>query len=556
MGRRPRYTLPVMKIALAQVNPLVGDVEANASLVRETISRAGSLGAGLVVFPEMVICGYPPRDLLERPALVDRSEEAVRDLARATADGPAALVGHPARNEADSLKPLLNAVSLLSGGRVRSRYIKRLLPSYDVFDEDRWFAPGDRPGIFELDGRSLGIAVCEDIWNHGGHVPRPLYAEDPLEDLAGASVSVIINPSASPFVLGKPALREKMLADVARSVGAGVLFVNQVGGNDELVFDGGSLAVDAGGRTRARGPLFETSLLEVTLDEEGGLAGDVSSWPPGREETLRLAIVTGLRDYVHKCGFQDVVIGLSGGIDSALVACLAVDALGAGHVTAVAMPSRFSSSGSLSDARDLAGRLGIRLEEIPIEPAFTALLGMLARHLDGAGSGLAVENLQARIRGTLLMALSNAHGSLVLATGNKSELAVGYCTLYGDMVGALAPIGDILKTDVYALARHLNGEREIIPAAIIDKPPSAELRPDQTDQDTLPPYGELDPVLRQILEQEPAPGAGASGDAQQQVMAMVRAAEHKRLQAPIVLKVSSRAFGPGRRYPVAQGFRQ
>ncbi len=545
-----------MRIALAQVNPLVGDVAANASLVRETISRAGSLGADLVVFPEMVICGYPPRDLLERPALVERSEEAVRDLARATADGPAALVGHPARNEADSLKPLLNAVSLLAGGRVRSRAVKRLLPSYDVFDEDRWFAPGDRPGILELDGRSLGIAVCEDIWNHSMLVQRPLYAVDPLEDLAAAGVRVIVNPSASPFVVDKPALREAMLADVARSVGAGVLFVNQVGGNDELVFDGGSLAVDARGRTRARAPLFETSLLVVEMDGEGGLAGDASPWPEGREEMLRRAIVTGLGDYVRKCGFGDVVIGLSGGIDSALVACLAAEALGPKHVTAVAMPSRFSSSGSVSDARDLAGRLGIRIEEISIEPAFAALLEMLAPHLEGAGSGLAVENLQARIRGTLLMALSNRHGSLVLATGNKSELAVGYCTLYGDMVGALAPIGDILKTDVYALARHLNSDAEIIPAAIIGKPPSAELRPGQTDQDSLPPYDDLDSILRQILEQGPAPGPDVAAGTQQQVMAMVRAAEHKRLQAPIVLKVSSRAFGPGRRYPVAQGFRE
>ncbi|MBW2260372.1 MAG: NAD+ synthase [Deltaproteobacteria bacterium] len=545
-----------MKIALAQVNPLVGDVAGNASLVRETIARAGGRGARLVIFPEMVVCGYPPRDLLERPALVERSEEAVRDLARATANGPAALVGHPARNEVDGQKPFLNAVSLLAGGRVQSRYVKRLLPSYDVFDEDRWFAAGDRPGIIDLEGRALGIAVCEDIWNHGTHVPRPLYAQDPLEDLAGAKISVILNPSASPFALGKPALREKMLADVARSVGSGVLFVNQVGGNDELVFDGGSLAVDAQGRTRARGPLFETSLLEVTLDEDGGLGGEASEWPQRREEMLRLAIVTGLRDYVRKCGFEDVVIGLSGGIDSALVACLAVDALGSRHLTAAAMPSRFSSQGSLTDARDLAGRLGIRLEEISIEPAFEAMLEMLAPHLEGSGSGLAQENLQARIRGTMLMALSNRHGSLVLATGNKSELAVGYCTLYGDMVGALAPIGDILKTDVYTLARHLNRGEEIIPSAIIDKAPSAELRPDQTDQDALPPYDELDLVLRQVLEQEPPQGADVSRDTQERVRAMVRAAEHKRLQAPIVLKVSSRAFGPGRRYPVAQGFRQ
>lgn len=542
-----------MKIALAQVNPLVGDVAGNAALVGETIARAGGRGARLVVFPEMVLCGYPPRDLLERPALVERCEEAVQDLTRATADGPAALVGHPARNEADGQKPLLNATSLIAGGRVRSRYAKRLLPSYDVFDEDRWFAAGDRPGILDLEGRSMGIALCEDIWNHSRHLPRPMYATDPLQDLSAAGIGLILNPSASPYSPGKPGFREKMLADVARSVGAAVLFVNQVGGNDELVFDGGSLAVDASGRTRASGPLFEPALLEVTLDEDGALVGEESSWPRFREEELRLAIVTGIRDYVLKCGFGNVVIGLSGGIDSALVACLAVDALGSEHVTAVAMPSRYSSQGSLVDARDLAGKLGIRLEEISIEPAFASLLETLAPHLEG-GSGLAEENLQARIRGTMLMALSNRHGSLVLATGNKSELAVGYCTLHGDMVGALAPIGDVLKSDVYALARHVNREKEIIPEAIIDKPPSAELRPDQTDQDTLPPYDELDRVLRQDLEQEPQRGGNVSRAASEKIRAMVRAAEHKRLQAPIVLKVSSRAFGPGRRYPVAQGF--
>jgi NAD+ synthetase len=545
-----------MKIALAQVNPLVGDVAGNAALVGETIERAQRGGCGLVVFPEMVVCGYPPRDLLERSALVERSEEAVRDLARTTRGGCAALVGHPARNASGSRKPLLNAVTLLAGGGVRARYVKRLLPSYDVFDEDRWFAPGDSPGILDLDGLRLGVAVCEDVWNHSGHLPRPLYADDPLEDLAGAGVGVILNPSASPFTRDKPALREQMLSQVARSVGAGVLFVNQVGGNDELVFDGGSLAVDATGRTCARGPLFEPSIVEVELDGRGTLDGETTGWPGGREEILRRAIVTGLRDYVHKCGFSDVVLGLSGGIDSALVACLAVDALGSDHVTAVAMPSRFSSRGSLADARQLAARLGIRLEEISIEPAFEALLGMLAPHLEGPGAGLAEENLQARIRGTLLMALSNSHGSLVLATGNKSELAVGYCTLYGDMVGALAPIGDILKTDVYALARHIDRDEEIIPATIIDKAPSAELRPDQRDQDTLPPYDELDRVLRQVLEQEPSQGGGESLEARQGIMAMVRAAEHKRLQAPIVLKVSGRAFGPGRRYPVAQGFEE
>lgn len=545
-----------MRIALAQVNPLVGDVAGNASLVRDVLDRAGRRGADLVVFPEMVITGYPPRDLLERPALAQRAQAAVEDLARTTAAGPAALVGYPARNTRGGSKPLLNAAALLEGGGIATTYMKRLLPSYDVFDEDRWFARGESPGILELGGSTLGLAVCEDIWNHGSR-RRPC-SVDPVEDLAGRNVAAILNPSASPFTLGKPETREGLLAEVARSLGVPVLCVNQVGGNDELVFDGGSLAIDASGRTCARAALFEESLLEVTLEQDGTLSGPMVAWPPKREEVLVRAIRLGLRDYVRKCGFEDVVLGLSGGIDSALVACLASQALGPDHVTALAMPSRFSSRTGIQDAEALAANLGISLVTVPIEPAFTALLGMLEPHFEATGFGLAEENLQARIRGTILMAFSNKRGCLVLATGNKSELAVGYCTLHGDMVGAVAPIGDVLKTDVYSVAGHINEGGEIIPRSIIDKAPSAELRPDQTDQDTLPPYEEMDLVLRSVLEQEVSPedavARGATRETASSVLEMVRRAEHKRNQAPVVLKVSPRAFGPGRRYPIAQGF--
>lgn len=547
-----------MRIALAQLNSIVGDVRGNTSRVREAIAAAGARGADLVVFPEMVVTGYPPGDLLERPTLAEQSEKAVQDLAATTASGPAALVGYAGRNPAERSKPFHNVAALLAQGEVRTRYVKRLLPSYDVFDEDRWFGPGDQPGIVEIGGRRLGIAVCEDIWNHSTFIERPLYADDPLEDLAGAGVRVILNPSASPFVLGKPQFRERMLADVARNLGASVLFVNQVGGNDELVFDGGSLAVDPGGRTCARGPLFEESLLVVELDEGGAMAGEDAGWPAEKEAILSGAIQLGVRDYVRKCGFGDVILGLSGGIDSSLVASLATDALGSGHVTGLAMPSRFSSEGSLADARALAANLGIRLVEIPIEPVYEALLGVLEPHFGKRPFDMTEENLQARVRSTLLMAYSNKLGGLVLAPGNKSEIAVGYCTLYGDMVGALAPIGDLLKTDVCALARHVNRDAEIIPEAILEKAPSAELRPDQTDQDSLPPYDELDHVLRRYLEEESGAESieseGVSPETVRRVLEMVRRAEHKRSQAPLVLKLSARAFGPGRRYPIAQGF--
>jgi NAD+ synthase (glutamine-hydrolysing) len=373
-------------------------------------------------------------------------------------------------------------------------------------------------------------------------------------------VSALVNPSASPFHAGKPRFRERMLAEVAAENRTPVLFVNQVGGNDELVFDGGSLAIGPDGRTVSRSPLFREHVALVELGEDGSLAGELSPWPDRAPEVLREAIVLGLGDYVRKCGFGHVVLGLSGGIDSALVAVLACEALGAGNVTALAMPSRFSSEASLRDAQLVASNLGIRLEVVSIEPAFDALVGTLDPWFAGTGFGLAEENLQARVRGTLVMAFSNKFGGLALATGNKSEIAVGYCTLYGDMVGAVAPIGDVLKTDVYEIARHINAGSPVIPGSILNKAPSAELRPGQKDEDTLPPYAELDNVLRRYLEEDaPVEEIVAGGVAREtvaRILEMVRRAEHKRSQAALVIRVSPRAFGPGRRYPIAQGFRE
>jgi NAD+ synthetase len=547
-----------MKIALAQVNPLVGDIDANTALVASIADKAASMGADLVVLPEMVITGYPPLDLLERPELSERSIRAVEKLAASTAGGPALLVGHPAINTTARGRPFVNSTVLLAQGAVAASYAKRLLPSYDVFDEDRWFEPGTTAGVMQHQGTLLGLAVCEDIWHDSPMLHRRSYGIDPIAQIVESPVRMILNPSASPYERGKPAQRESMLASVARNNGVAVIFVNQVGGNDSLVFDGGSLAIDARGRTCARLPLFEEALAIVEVDQSGHVDGRQAGWPADPREEMFGALSLGLRDYVTKCGHDSVVLGLSGGIDSALVATIAAETLGPERVHAISMPSRFSSKGSVDDAKQLAGNLGIKLTTLPIEGVYSSLLSTLAPVFGDRPFDLAEENLQARARGALLMGVSNKLGGLVLATGNKSELAVGYCTLYGDMVGALAPIGDVLKTDVFALARWLNRENERIPVAIIDKPPSAELRPDQKDEDSLPPYDLLDRVLAMYLEKDMhIDEIVATGIPESQAIAiieMVRRAEYKRIQAPLTLKVSPRAFGTGRRYPVAQGF--
>jgi NAD+ synthase (glutamine-hydrolysing) len=545
-----------MRIVLAQIDTVVGDVDGNLALVERTAHEAARLGAEVVVFPEMVITGYPPMDLLERPELIERSADAVSRLAGTSRQGPDLVVGHPSGNTAAEGRPFVNAVSLLSGGRVAATIHKRLLPSYDVFDEDRWFEPGREAGTMSAGSTTFGVAVCEDAWRDGPAPALRRYPVDPVAEAVEAGARVILNPSASPYERGKPHLRERLLSDLARRHARPVLMVNQVGGNDSLVFDGGSLAVDGAGRTVARAPLFEPYLLVVDL-EDGEPHAQCVEWPTGDEEVLG-ALKLGVRDYVHKCGFESVVLGLSGGIDSAVVATLACDTLGPDRVMALSMPSRFSSPGSVRDARTLADNLDMRLEEVSIERPFEALLATLGPLFEGRPFDVTEENLQARIRGTLLMSVANKLGKLVLATGNKSELAVGYSTLYGDMVGALAPIGDVLKTDVFALARALNRQAERIPRVILEKPPSAELRPGQLDEDTLPPYSRLDEVLRMYLEQdmhvESIVEAGVDEALVARILDMVRNAEYKRIQAALTLKISPRAFGAGRRYPVAQGF--
>ncbi len=540
-----------MKIALAQIDPTVGDIAGNAAKAAGAIARAAAEGAKLVVFSELVLTGYPPRDLLSRPSFVAGCTRAVEDLAAGCTE-TAALVGF-VRPAADSPgRPLENAAALLAGGTVAAVHVKSLLPTYDVFDETRYFRPGPPPEPVPVDGVPVGVSICEDLWDRPA-LGRALYQDDPVGHLRDAGAGVIVNMSASPFESGKVAVREELISRQARRAGAAVVYVNQVGGNDELVFDGGSTVAGADGRILARARSFDEDLLVVDTDG-----------PPGRREPvesdmarLAAALRLGLRDYVGKCGFRSAVLGLSGGIDSALVAALAAGALGGGNVLALAMPSRYSSDHSLADARALAANLGIELAEVPIAGMHDAFESTLDQHLSPDRPGVTDENVQARIRGTLVMAFSNATGRLALATGNKSELATGYCTLYGDMCGGLGVIGDLPKTTVYDLARHLNDAagREVIPAAVIAKPPSAELKPGQTDQDKLPPYDLLDEILRRYVEAEQSLEEIVAGGFEEslvrRVVRMVTYSEYKRRQAPPVLKVTGRAFGMGRRLPIA-----
>lgn len=557
-----------MRIALGQVDTTVGDFEGNVARIEACLDRAEALDADLLVVPELAVCGYPPRDLLERPDFLARCREAVDALARRRSR-TALLVGAPIPNPRRTGKPLFNAGLLLRRGRVAAIARKGLLPTYDVFDEGRWFEAGSSPALVPMAGESVGLTICEDLWNDKDFwKARRLYREDPGESLLARGASVLVNLSASPFSEGKLRLRTRMLSRLARDGGVPVVYVNLVGGNDELVFDGGSMVLDASGKVRARAALFAEDILVVDLvRERGGGAAVAVVWRereerPGDDEPLEAlyrALVLGIRDYAAKCGFETAVLGLSGGIDSALVAALAVEALGGSAVRGVALPSRYSSEGSLADARSLAANLGIRLDVVPIEPLFETAVRTLAPLFAGLPEDVAEENVQSRLRGLVLMAVSNKLGPLVLTTGNKSELAVGYCTLYGDMCGGLAPISDLPKTRVYALARHVNARagRAVIPEATLTKAPSAELRPDQTDQDSLPPYPVLDAVLEALVERNlPARAAARASGAPEplvrDVARMLDRAEYKRQQAAPGLKVSSKAFGSGRRIPIAK----
>ncbi len=542
-----------MKIALAQINPTVGDFTGNLEKILTVTRRAADLGARLAVFSELAICGYPPADFLEKPSFLARCRQAVDELAEATRDLPTALVaGVALPAPPDAGKPAVNAAVLLDRGQVLLEQHKRLLPFYDVFDEQRYFLPSGQQRVVELDNVRLAISICEDAWNDKTFWPRRLYSFDPLEELMRQNPAIHINLSSSPFWHSKRKVRREMLAAIAHRDRIPVIMCNQVGGNDSLIFDGSSVALNAHGELIAQAKSFEEDLVIVA--PFGG--PPVPDPLENDTEAAYRALVLGTRDYVRKCGFSKALIALSGGIDSALVAAIAADALGKENVLCIGMPSPFSSQGSIDDSRALAANLGIRFELIGISDLFHQYTQTLEPLFKGTQSGLAEENLQARIRGNLLMALSNKFGSLVLTTGNKSEMAVGYCTLYGDMVGALAVIGDLIKTRVYAICRWLNRDGEVIPLPILEKPPSAELRPGQKDTDSLPPYDVLDPIIEAYVERYETPECiaqknGFPLELVQQIVRLVERSEYKRQQAAPVLKVTSKSFGMGRRFPIA-----
>jgi NAD+ synthase/NAD+ synthase (glutamine-hydrolysing) len=543
-----------MKVALAQFNPTVGDFEGNRARILKMAAEAVSRGAYLAVFSELCLCGYPPQDLIERPAFAERNQKELACLAEQIP--LPSLVGFVGKAEDNTGKPVANCAALISRGKILFEQRKMLLPTYDVFDETRYFQPALTQTTFALGAETLGITICEDCWNDKNYWAQRLYARDPVAELAGKGSTLLLNVSSSPYTAGKRALRFDMLRATARQHGLPFVYVNQVGGNDSLVFDGSSVAFRPDGTIAAQAKSFEEDL--VLFDTAGG-AGDIHTQVADETEAVYRALVLGTRDYVRKCGFQRVVIGLSGGIDSALVATIAADALGPENVRGVAMPGPYSSEGSLRDARALAKNLGIEPLTLPITETFESYRKDLQPVFDDLAENTAEENLQARIRGNLLMALSNKFGSLVLSTGNKSEMAVGYCTLYGDMAGGLAVISDVPKGMVYELARFASGEKGRIPAETFAKPPSAELRPNQTDQETLPPYDVLDRVLKAYVEDLLSPEEIAANyrlplDMVRWVALQVDRNEYKRKQAPPGLKVTSKAFSVGRRFPIAQKF--
>ena len=511
------------------------------------------MGARLTVFSELVICGYPPADFLEKPSFLARCRRAVEELAMATAGlSTAVLAGVALPAEPGSGKPAVNAAVLIDQGNIILEQHKRLLPFYDVFDEQRYFSPSKGQKVVELDGQRLAITICEDAWNDKHFWQQRLYKVDPMEEIMGQHPGLHINLSSSPFWHGKRSIRREMLAAIARRDGIPVLMCNQVGGNDSLIFDGSSVAINSRGELIGQAKSFEEDLLFV----DPFAAPPIAAPEDDDTEAAYRALVIGTRDYVRKCGFRKVLVALSGGIDSALVAAIATDALGPENVLGIGMPSPYSSPGSIDDSRRLAGNLGIRFEVIGISGLFEEYKKALAPLFEGTRIDTTEENIQSRTRGVLMMALSNKFSALVLTTGNKSEMAVGYCTLYGDMVGALAVIGDLVKTRVYAVSRWLNRDREIIPPAVIEKPPSAELRPDQKDTDSLPPYEVLDPILEAYVERYETPEAIALATGTplalvQHVVRLVEQSEYKRQQAAPVLKVTSKSFGMGRRFPIA-----
>jgi NAD+ synthase (glutamine-hydrolysing) len=541
-----------VKIALGQINPTVGDFSGNAAKIIQFAHQARSAGAGLILFPELAVCGYPPRDLVERPSFVARGRSTVERIAAET-QGIAVICGTVTPAHADSGKKVMNSAALLRDGRIEFIQSKMLLPTYDVFDEMRNFAPAKSQQLFNFCGKQMALTICEDAWNDKRFWNRRMYGIDPVEELVRAGGNFVLNISASPFWLGKRELRRDMLAAIARNQKVPVAMVNQVGGNDSLVFDGSSLVIAPDGSVIAQGKSFEEDLIYFDTQH---LSGEMHPQIEGEEASAYEALVLGTRDYVRKCGFQRAIIGVSGGIDSALTASIAADALGPENVIGVGMPGPYSSPGSIDDARELADHLKIRFELLSINEIYEAARRTLAPVFAGIPADVTEENMQSRARGLLLMAISNKFGALVLSTGNKSELAVGYCTLYGDMVGGLAVISDVPKTLVYRLCAYVNSRRRVIPEATIEKPPSAELRADQKDSDSLPPYDVLDAILEEFVEESASAEQIARThnfdlELVRRVIRMIERSEYKRQQAAPGIKISAKAFGYGRRFPIA-----
>ncbi|HOK44783.1 MAG TPA: NAD+ synthase [Bryobacteraceae bacterium] len=547
-----------MRIALGQINTTVGDLAGNTDLMVRTAQKAAAGGARLVVFPELSLTGYPPRDLVEKPSFLERTAEQLKRLAAETADLPLALIcGYVGRSNASAGKHATNSAAVIERGRVVFTQTKVLLPTYDVFDEARYFQPAESQSLWVLDGLPVALTICEDAWNDKQFWERRLYRRDPVEELAQSGARLIISINASPYHMGKRELRRSIFANTARRYKLPVVYVNQVGGNDSLIFDGSSFVMDADARVIASAASFSEDL--VFADTDSG-EGDLRENLPDECEAVYEALVLGTRDYIRKCGFSRVLLGLSGGIDSSLVAVIAVDAVGRENVVGIGMPGPFSSEGSVRDARALAESLGIRFEVVKITEIYESYLRVLDPLFAGQPRDVTEENIQARVRGAILMALSNKWGALVLTTGNKSELAVGYCTLYGDMCGGLAVLSDVPKTLVYELARVANRRHPgAIPEAVFTKAPSAELRPNQTDQDSLPPYEVLDRILSAYVEDYKTPKEIAASlnlpvGFISDVVNKVDRNEYKRQQAAPGLKVTSKAFGIGRRFPIAQRF--
>ena len=540
-----------MKIGFAQINPTVGDLSGNLEKIAAAYERLAAAGAELVLTPELAITGYPPQDLVFKSRFVPQNLE-ILDKLQARLRGAALLVGYVERNQGRG-KPFYNAAALLQPGVAIQKAFKSLLPTYDVFDEDRYFEPGCNSMPLILGSRKIGVTICEDIWTEH-YLSRPLYDVEPVRALVEQGAEIILNLSASPFSLNKSAIRREMVSALARAHDRPIFYCNAVGGNDQLVFDGNSIAVNAAGELIAQLPGFKTAEQIIESDT----APTTPFVEPEQSRDLFAALSLGVRDYLAKCGFKSAVLGLSGGIDSAVVAAIAVEALGPANVVGVSMPSPYSSRGSIDDALALAKNLGIKCHQIPIGDAFAAFKAQFKDVFAGIPEDTTEENMQARLRGMILMSLSNKFGHIVLSTGNKSELAVGYCTIYGDMAGGLAVISDVPKTMVYELARWMNREREVVPASTIEKPPSAELKPDQKDQDTLPPYDVLDEILRLYVEENlSARDIVAHGFDEKTVRWVQRRVdinEYKREQAAPGIKVTSRAFGVGRRMPIAQRY--